>query len=112
MDDRQQISPETLVALRRLRISNVERPRVYRDLLLVDTLLHDYRSRVDPTDLGVGEPGAPSWYLTASEVAAQLGVTPDAVQTACRRGKLRAIKRPGSREWRIDPAAVAEYRAA
>ncbi|OLT12211.1 hypothetical protein BJF79_22775 [Actinomadura sp. CNU-125] len=112
MDEQQQICPETLKVLRRLMVQYRDRPAVYRDLLLLDTLMHDYRSRVELTELGSGDPGAPSWYLTAGEVAELLGVTPDAVQKACRLGRLQAVKRPGSREWRITPDSVADYRAA
>nr|WP_241755680.1 helix-turn-helix domain-containing protein [Actinomadura sp. RB99] len=48
--------------------------------------------------------------MTPSEVAARLGVTPKAVRQACRTGRLKAVKRPGSREWRITAAAYVEYR--
>lgn len=109
--DEQQIAPETLVVLRRLLVQYRARPRIYRDLLLVAILLHSWRSRVDPTGVGASTPGTPSWYLSATEVADLLGVTTDAVQKACRVGRLRAVKRSGSREWAIDPAAVADYRA-
>jgi excisionase family DNA binding protein len=110
--EQQQIAPETVVLLRRLLVQHRAHPRVYRDLLLLDVLLHDYRGRVELTELGDAQPGTPSWYLTAAEVAGLLGVTVDAVQKACRLGRLHATKQPGSREWRIPPAAVAAYRAA
>ena len=43
-------------------------------------------------------------YLTVSEVAQRLRVTPEAVQTWCRKGKLKAIR--AGRNWRIAPADV------
>ncbi|MFA1552032.1 helix-turn-helix domain-containing protein [Actinomadura chokoriensis] len=112
MTDERQIPTEVLVILRRLLVQHRAQPNTYRGLLLVDTLVHDYRGRVDATGVGVSDPGIPSWFLTTTEVAEILHVTPDAVRKACRLGTLTGRRQPGSREWRIDPAAVAEYRAA
>lgn len=46
-------------------------------------------------------------YLTATEVAKMLLVTPQTVGTWCREGKLKAIR--AGRLWRIKPADLEEF---
>jgi len=45
-----------------------------------------------------------SQYLTPSEVAMTLRVTPEAVQAWCRSGKLHAIR--AGKRWRITQSAI------
>ena len=45
-----------------------------------------------------------SQYLTPSEVATALRVTPEAVQAWCRTGKLSAIR--AGKRWRITQSAI------
>lgn len=52
---------------------------------------------------------APTQDLTSAEVAAICHCDPKTVLLAVRRGKLRGYK-PGTRNWRFTPDAVAAYR--
>lgn len=107
MDTR--FSADTFTLLRRLRVQYRNRPQVYRDLLVIAYLVEEYGCADAPIFAGQdGNPG--SLEMTPSEVAARLGVTPKAVRQACQNGRLKATKRPGSREWRITAAAYVEYR--
>lgn len=45
-------------------------------------------------------------FLSVEQAAAELGIKPRAVQTACQRGQLPGAIQLG-REWRIPPTAVA-----
>lgn len=47
--------------------------------------------------------------MTLREAADSLGVTPDTLRQAIRRGALRATKR--GRDWWVTEGAVEEYRA-
>lgn len=109
------ISPATAVLIRRLLVQHRERTQVYRDLVLISVLLHQFQNRADATDATTLAPPVPrggGLYLTPAEVAAYLGITPDGVRKACRTGRLKGDHRPGSRCWRITQAAVADYLAA
>ncbi|MBD2894781.1 hypothetical protein amrb99_37090 [Actinomadura sp. RB99] len=109
MTDAPGISAETFTILRRLRRQYRNRPAIHRDLLIIHYLVEEYGCADAPVFAGQdGDPG--SLEMTPSEVAARLGVTPKAVRQACRTGRLKAVKRPGSREWRITAAAYVEYR--
>jgi len=46
-------------------------------------------------------------YLTPTEVAEELRVTPEAVQTWCRQGRLKALR--AGRRWLITRAAVDDF---
>ncbi|MBK9943669.1 MAG: helix-turn-helix domain-containing protein [Kouleothrix sp.] len=46
-------------------------------------------------------------YLTASEVAALLRISPQTVSSWCREGRLKAIR--AGRVWRIRPADLEEF---
>lgn len=102
------VSDETLVLLRRLRIQYRDRPTVFRDLIAI-THIVDPPRRADATGFGAPVARGEPLDLTASEIAAQLGVTPDTVRKACRTGRLKATKPAGSREWHITPDAYVEY---
>lgn len=102
-------SEETFRLLRRWRIEYRNRPEVYRDLLVIAFLVEEIGCADTTGFAGQGsDPG--SSEMTPSQVAARLGVTPEAVRKACRTGRLKAVKPVGAREWRISAAAFAEYR--
>lgn len=106
-------SVETLTLMRRMRVANHHKPKVYRELLLVDQLMHHYRSNAtDTTGIGVPYHLTAGSVLTAEEVGAVLDVKPDTVRRALREGRLQGEKDPTRhRAWRVTPAAVAEYRS-
>ncbi|WP_433240294.1 helix-turn-helix domain-containing protein [Actinomadura nitritigenes] len=103
-------SEETFRLLRRWRIEYRNRPAVYRDLLVIAYLVEEIGC-ADTTGFAgqCSDPGSSS-EMTPSQVAARLGVTPEAVRKACRTGRLKAVKPAGAREWRISAAAYVEYR--
>lgn len=103
------VSEETLLLLRRLRIQYRERPAIFRDLITITHIVDPPTSRADATKFGDPGHGPAALDLTPSEVAAQLGVTPDTIRKACRDGRLKATKPAGSREWHITPDAYVEY---
>jgi excisionase family DNA binding protein len=80
----------------------IERPiyRVYNDLFLA--------KRIQCGLLDVQKTTA-KYTLTVAEAAEQVGVVESSIRTACKAGRILAIKDGDS--WRIDPDSLSRYRA-
>lgn len=99
--ERPEISPRVLAILdeaagQRLRVRYLDDDQVYAELLLIRRIAWTWRSSgADATPVGVSATRTASSEVTAEQAAQLLGITPNGVRTAIRRGQLDGTKRAG-----------------
>jgi hypothetical protein len=93
--------------LRRLRVAYRPDPVIYPELLQVSAIVLGAPER---TSVAISFTSGDADHMTSTEFAVAAGLSPRAVQRACREGRLSAVKRAGV--WLIPVAELARRAAA